>query len=530
LLGITGFEFFIGCLFVRMLDEKLTNELQSHGVYTTNLQSNEHATYFGNVGKLRFNQQIALINNKAKILLHTSEHTQEAQLENVLTVTKDKLTKNGGKATITQRKQASTQFSSTTSSASTQSAAISTLPAATGAQTDTQAASAAPGAHTHTHTHRPHAPPPHIPLLPIITNLGKTASTAREQTNTFAQLSQSRKLAQQQLNQQQQQANTQTTSPNSPVFLRLPSNPSPASKSKSPQPRSASPNTLSRNDSINSGMSVSARSTTSVRTDTNTDTNVDASTDPNTAANTTTNSARVRTPSPGSTGKREGRRHHRTHSHHSRSTHSHTHKHGKHSSSHHHHHNPHGHHHHHTSNSAEWATHSDSDDEIEEMAMLSDPTYKHSLQALCLSPRSRFIAGCLHHRINPRPAMVIRNNFSTSLQLAHMCMGDELARLLADSLQSLPHIQAVDIADNNLTDVGLTPLIDAMVKIPQLLQFDGSRNEIGPLAAAALGVYLSICVCVCVCVCGFVYVCVCVCVCVCVFACLFTIELIRLFA
>jgi hypothetical protein len=126
--------------------------------------------------------------------------------------------------------------------------------------------------------------------------------------------------------------------------------------------------------------------------------------------------------------------------------------------------------------------------------------------------------------------MVIRNNFSTSLQLAHMCMGDELARLLADSLQSLPHIQAVDIADNNLTDVGLTPLIDAMVKIPQLLQFDGSRNEIGPLAAAALGVYLSICVCVCVCVCGFVYVCVCVCVCVCVFACLFTIELIRLFA
>jgi hypothetical protein len=505
-----------------MLDEKLTNELQSHGVYTTNLQSNEHATYFGNVGKLRFNQQIALINNKAKILLHTSEHTQEAQLENVLTVTKDKLTKNGGKATIAQRKLASTQSSSTTSTASTQSAAVGTLPAATGAQTDTQAAS---GAHTHTHTHRPHLPPPHIPLLPIITNLGKTASTAREQTNTFAQLSQSRKLAQQQLNQQQQQANTQASSANSPVFLRLPSNPSPASKSKSPQPRSASPNTLARSDCINCGLCVWARCTrwgrTYTNTDTNGDTNGDASTDPNTAANTTTNSARVRTPSPGSTGKREGRRHHRTHSHHSRSTHSHTHKHGKHSSSHHHH-SHHGHHshNHHTSNSAEWATHSDSDDEIEEMAMLSDPTYKHSLQALCLSPRSRFIAGCLHHRINPRPAMVIRNNFSTSLQLAHMCMGDELARLLADSLQSLPHIQAVDIADNNLTDVGLTPLIDAMVKIPQLLQFDGSRNEIGPLAAVALGECVPVYLCVCVLMC----------MCVCVFACLFTIELIRLFA
>jgi hypothetical protein len=69
-----------------MIDEKLQTELKQYGVYTSSLDPDEHQTYFGNVGKLRFNQQIALINNKAKIM-------GDAHLENILATTKDKVSR-----------------------------------------------------------------------------------------------------------------------------------------------------------------------------------------------------------------------------------------------------------------------------------------------------------------------------------------------------------------------------------------------------------------------------------------------------
>ena len=139
----------------------------------------------------------------------------------------------------------------------------------------------------------------------------------------------------------------------------------------------------------------------------------------------------------------------------------------------------------------EWAQHSDSDEEIADAAFIGDAKSAKSLEQLILSPRSKFISGCLKERINPRAAIVVRGNFTTSLMLAHMCIGDKMAILLAESLRELPHIQAVDISDNNLTDVGLAPLLLAMVQIPGLLQLNASQNEIGPDAAAALAEYIS---------------------------------------
>ena len=69
-------------------------------------------------------------------------------------------------------------------------------------------------------------------------------------------------------------------------------------------------------------------------------------------------------------------------------------------------------------------------------------------------------------------------------------MGDQMARILADSLADLPYLQSVNIADNRLTDHGMGPIINAAVRIPSLLELNLSKNEIGDVAADALAKYL----------------------------------------
>lgn len=65
-------------------------------------------------------------------------------------------------------------------------------------------------------------------------------------------------------------------------------------------------------------------------------------------------------------------------------------------------------------------------------------------------------------------------------------MGDDMAVMLAESLRDLPYVQSINLADNNLTDMGLAPILEAITTIPDMLELDLSQNTIGPMAAAAL--------------------------------------------
>jgi hypothetical protein len=107
------------------------------------------------------------------------------------------------------------------------------------------------------------------------------------------------------------------------------------------------------------------------------------------------------------------------------------------------------------------------------------------------SPRTKYLAGCMQHGLNPRASLMLRKAMSKQLNLQHHGMGDEMGKILADCIQGLPHIQSINIADNMLTDIGMGPIILAAVGIPSLLELNLSQNEIGPVSAKALFEYLS---------------------------------------
>jgi Leucine-rich repeat (LRR) protein len=85
----------------------------------------------------------------------------------------------------------------------------------------------------------------------------------------------------------------------------------------------------------------------------------------------------------------------------------------------------------------------------------------------------------MKERLNPRASLIVRQNFSTHLNLAHMGIGDRLAKLLSSCLSDLPDIKAIDITDNNLTDNGLAPLISSLMKMRCLTYLDLSHNKLG---------------------------------------------------
>ena len=107
-----------------------------------------------------------------------------------------------------------------------------------------------------------------------------------------------------------------------------------------------------------------------------------------------------------------------------------------------------------------------------------------------LSPRSKFIDKCMQQRTNPRASLMIRKNVSKELVLKNLGMGDTMASNIAESLLDIPNIEAMNIADNNLTDKGLKPILDSLVKLPGLTELDLSQNEIGSETSEALAAYL----------------------------------------
>jgi Ca2+-binding EF-hand superfamily protein len=107
------------------------------------------------------------------------------------------------------------------------------------------------------------------------------------------------------------------------------------------------------------------------------------------------------------------------------------------------------------------------------------------------SPRARYLAGCLQQDIAPRCGMLLRGKETTSLWLDHLGMGDKLGVLLATGLHDMPLITSVNLTDNNLTDVSLKPLIDAIAGNPSITELFLSQNKIDSDASESLASYLS---------------------------------------
>jgi len=70
-------------------------------------------------------------------------------------------------------------------------------------------------------------------------------------------------------------------------------------------------------------------------------------------------------------------------------------------------------------------------------------------------------------------------------------MGDRMAVILAESLKSLPFVQSINLCDNNLTDIGMSPVLTSILTIPNLLELNLSNNTIGPKSAQSMADYLS---------------------------------------
>jgi len=121
----------------------------------------------------------------------------------------------------------------------------------------------------------------------------------------------------------------------------------------------------------------------------------------------------------------------------------------------------------------------------------SSCTSEDSHEEIPLTPRSRFIASCMREGLNPRANMILRKHRNGTLNLSHYSIGDKIAKILAESLMDLPGIQCVDLSDNGLTDISMVSCIQAMSKIPNLLEINLSSNTIGSGASKAISEYLS---------------------------------------
>lgn len=54
-----------------------------------------------------------------------------------------------------------------------------------------------------------------------------------------------------------------------------------------------------------------------------------------------------------------------------------------------------------------------------------------------------------------------------------------MAQLLAESLDGLPGLESINIADNRLTDAGMEPMLKAIANVPTMFELDLSQNVIG---------------------------------------------------
>lgn len=108
-----------------------------------------------------------------------------------------------------------------------------------------------------------------------------------------------------------------------------------------------------------------------------------------------------------------------------------------------------------------------------------------------VSARTKFLQGVVGRRLLPRAALVIRKEHSSYLNLASFGIGNEMAVVLAEALDSVPMLEGLNIADNNLDDRGLVPIVHKLALCKNLLTFDLSNNKVDAKTAAALRSFLS---------------------------------------
>jgi Leucine-rich repeat (LRR) protein len=108
-----------------------------------------------------------------------------------------------------------------------------------------------------------------------------------------------------------------------------------------------------------------------------------------------------------------------------------------------------------------------------------------------LSPRQQYLAACIDRGLAPLPSLVMRNNFTTKIDLTHFGIGDAMGCAFAECLHKLPSIESLNLCDNSLTDESLYPILRAVMKISGLQELDLSRNKIDEMASEALAEYLS---------------------------------------
>lgn len=92
------------------------------------------------------------------------------------------------------------------------------------------------------------------------------------------------------------------------------------------------------------------------------------------------------------------------------------------------------------------------------------------------TPRTRYIDGCLREKINPKASLFIRKTLSKTLDFHNLGMGDVNMCILAESLKDMPFVESMNVADNNLTDEGLSPLLAAVSNIATLTELNLSQN------------------------------------------------------
>ena len=127
---------------------------------------------------------------------------------------------------------------------------------------------------------------------------------------------------------------------------------------------------------------------------------------------------------------------------------------------------------------------------VEETNNDDGSTTSRSISFRPASARSKFIANCVVNGIAPKPSLLIRKGINSTLDVSNQAMGDELGKIFAESLDGMPYLEDLNVANNKLKDPGLEAIILALSRCHSLKSLNLSDNKIDTRASAALAKYL----------------------------------------
>ena len=106
------------------------------------------------------------------------------------------------------------------------------------------------------------------------------------------------------------------------------------------------------------------------------------------------------------------------------------------------------------------------------------------------SARTQFLRGCTKWGISPQSSWLIRKDITSTLDISSLGIGDEVGLLLSEVVGSLPLLEGLHIADNNLTDASLVSIINQLAECKHLVSLDLSKNKIDTTAAGLFLKYI----------------------------------------